>query len=117
MYKSETGRREATKYWDFDPRHTISYPRDWDYEEHFGSLLKTSVLRRLRSDAPILAELSGGVDSSSIVCVADTLVGEWPGTSKQNRHCVVLPGWRASVGRATLHSCDRKNTGPCRLPH
>jgi asparagine synthase (glutamine-hydrolysing) len=68
------GEARATKYWDCDPRHTISYRRDCDYEEHFGSLLKTSVLRRLRSEAPILAELSGGVDSSSIVCVADTLL-------------------------------------------
>jgi len=77
------GNAGATKYWDFDARHTISYPRDSDYEEHFTSLLKTSVLRRLRSGAPILAELSGGVDSSSIVCVADTLVAS--GQAPANR--------------------------------
>jgi asparagine synthase (glutamine-hydrolysing) len=77
------GKARATRYWNYDPRYTISYQRDCDYEEHFGSLLKTSVLRRLRSDAPILAELSGGVDSSSIVCVADTLVAS--GCAPANR--------------------------------
>ena len=30
--------------------------------------------RRLRSDSPILAELSGGLDSSSIVCMADDII-------------------------------------------
>ncbi len=68
------GKIRVTKYWDFHTRYTISYQRDRDYEEHFRILLETSVLRRLRSDTPILAELSGGMDSSSIVCVADRLV-------------------------------------------
>ena len=68
------GKVRTTRYWDFRPRHMIRYQTDRDYEEHFRTLLRTSVLRRLRSDAPILAELSGGMDSSSIVCVADQLV-------------------------------------------
>ena len=33
-----------------------------------------AVQRSLRSDRPILAELSGGMDSSSIVCMADTVI-------------------------------------------
>ena len=77
-----SGKITTTKYWDFNPDRTICYRTDSDYEEHFRTLLETSVLRRLRSDVPILAELSGGVDSSSIVCVADSLVtrGCTPGT-------------------------------------
>jgi|SRR5208337_3475990 len=69
----KNGNVRTTKYWDFRPRQMIDQT-DRDYEEHFRTLLETSVLRRLRSDAPILAELSGGMDSSSIVCVADKLV-------------------------------------------
>jgi asparagine synthase (glutamine-hydrolysing) len=62
------------KYWDFDPARRIRYNRDAEYEEHFRSVFREAVRRRLRSDRPILAELSGGVDSSSIVCMADQLM-------------------------------------------
>jgi asparagine synthase (glutamine-hydrolysing) len=62
------------KYWDFDPGKQIRYRTDAEYEEHFRSAFAAAVRRRLRSDHPILAELSGGMDSSSIVCMADTLI-------------------------------------------
>jgi asparagine synthase (glutamine-hydrolysing) len=39
----------------------------------FLHLLEQSVARRIVSGSPILAELSGGMDSTSIVCVADRL--------------------------------------------
>src|SRR5580658_313561 len=60
-----------TKYWDFDPGKRIRYRTNAEYEEHFRSALGTAVQRRLRCDRPVLAELSGGMDSSSIVCMAD----------------------------------------------
>jgi asparagine synthase (glutamine-hydrolysing) len=63
-----------TKYWHFDPSKRIRYKTDADYEEHFRSALATAVRRRLRSDRPVLAELSGGMDSSSIVCMADMVI-------------------------------------------
>jgi asparagine synthase (glutamine-hydrolysing) len=62
------------KYWDFDPDNRVRYRTDAEYEEHFRKAFAASVQRRLRSDAPILSELSGGMDSTSIVCVADTLI-------------------------------------------
>lgn len=67
------GQQKLCKYWDFDPAKTIRYSKDEEYEEHFRDVFAESVRRRLRSDSPILGELSGGMDSSSIVCVADTL--------------------------------------------
>lgn len=63
------------EYWNFNPRKRISYRSDAEYEEHFRNLFEQAVHRRLRSQAPVLAELSGGMDSSAIVCVADTLLG------------------------------------------
>jgi asparagine synthase (glutamine-hydrolysing) len=68
------GAHTVRKYWDFDPGNRIRYHRDSDYEEHFRDVFYEAVRRRLRSDSPVLAELSGGMDSSSIVCMADTII-------------------------------------------
>jgi asparagine synthase (glutamine-hydrolysing) len=67
------GRHTVSKYWDFDPKKRICYRSDEEYEEHFRGIFAEAVRRRLRSDSPVLAELSGGMDSSSIVCMADAI--------------------------------------------
>ena len=63
-------------YWRCGPTSNIRYKTDADYEEHFRYVFRQSVQRRLRSDSPILAELSGGLDSSSIVCMADDILAD-----------------------------------------
>jgi asparagine synthase (glutamine-hydrolysing) len=68
------GKHTISKFWDFDPSRRIRYRTDGEYEEHFRTVFAESVRRRLRSDSPILAELSGGMDSSSIVCMGDTII-------------------------------------------
>jgi asparagine synthase (glutamine-hydrolysing) len=70
----QAGKHTISKYWDFDPGKKIRYRTDGEYEEHFRTVFAESVRRRLRSDSPVLAELSGGMDSSSIVCMADTII-------------------------------------------
>jgi asparagine synthase (glutamine-hydrolysing) len=67
------GKVAVTPYWGFDPGKRIEYRTEREYEEHFRFAFREAVLRRLRSDTPVLAELSGGLDSSSIVCVADAI--------------------------------------------
>jgi asparagine synthase (glutamine-hydrolysing) len=68
------GSHTISKYWDFDPGKRVRYNTHAEYEEHFRAVFSEAVRRRLRSDSPILAELSGGMDSSSIVCMADTII-------------------------------------------
>jgi asparagine synthase (glutamine-hydrolysing) len=70
------GKRTICKYWDFDAEKQIRYSTDAEYEEHFRVAFRESVRRRLRSASPVLAELSGGMDSSSIVCMADALMAQ-----------------------------------------
>lgn len=68
------GSATVERYWDFDPAKRIRYASDQEYEQHFRTVFAEAVRRRLRSDRPVLAELSGGMDSSSIVCMADSLI-------------------------------------------
>lgn len=67
------GRCRSLRYWALNPNSRIRYAKDEHYEEHFFELFRASVTRRLRSDRPILAELSGGLDSSAIICMADDI--------------------------------------------
>jgi asparagine synthase (glutamine-hydrolysing) len=68
------GEHTVSNYWDFDPEKKIRYRTDAEYEEHFRTVFAKAVQCKLRSDTPVLAELSGGRDSSSIVCMADDVI-------------------------------------------
>jgi asparagine synthase (glutamine-hydrolysing) len=74
-----SGKRSIGKYWEFDPTKKFRYRTDAEYEEHFRVVFGAAVQRSLRSDCPILAELSGGRDSSSIVSMADTVIARGAG--------------------------------------
>lgn len=49
----------------------IRYKSDAEYEECFFALFRQAVARRTGPGAPVLAQLSGGMDSTSIVCMSD----------------------------------------------
>lgn len=68
------GHARSRRFWNLDPEHEIRYANDSDYEEQFRQLFREAVRCRLRSQGPVWAELSGGLDSSSIVCVADQMM-------------------------------------------
>ena len=74
----EAGQAVIRKYWDFLPSEINQRGDEPEYEEQFRSGFANSVRRRLRSVKPVLAELSGGMDSSAIVCVADALLMREP---------------------------------------
>lgn len=65
---------EMVRYWAPDPSYELRYRSDSEYEEHFAELFREAVACRLQADRPVYCELSGGVDSSTIACVADRLV-------------------------------------------
>jgi len=63
------------RYWDFDPGAEVRLGSLGEYSEAFGELFESAVRRRLRSAYPVAVSVSGGLDSSSILCVAETLAG------------------------------------------
>jgi len=73
--------RRATRlfhtHWAFNPGFVTRYRTDTEYEEHFRYLFRRAVRRRLSADnTPVLAELSGGWDSSAIVCMGDDILSK-----------------------------------------
>ncbi|WP_260706565.1 asparagine synthetase B family protein [Edaphobacter flagellatus] len=63
--------RSVRKHWEWIPANQVRYSAESEYHDHFLSLFQSAVERRTGQGAPILAHLSGGMDSSAIVCMAD----------------------------------------------
>jgi asparagine synthase (glutamine-hydrolysing) len=69
----QNSRLQTQRFWSLDPKNKILYKTDREYEEHFRSLFREAVRCRLRIDGPVCINLSGGFDSSAIVCLADEI--------------------------------------------
>jgi asparagine synthase (glutamine-hydrolysing) len=122
-------RASVERFWRFSPKSRIRYKTDAEYEEHFRHVFRQSVQRRLRSDSPILAELSGGMDSSSIVCMADDILASdgaetarldtlsyYDKTEPSGDDCIHFPKIEQKRGRAGIHiDGSRLGTSPASL--
>lgn len=66
------GRNQSVvaQYWRPDTDRELTLASGEEYSEAFGEIFREAVSCRLRSIHPVAAALSGGLDSSSIVCTA-----------------------------------------------
>ncbi len=73
------------RYWDLAAVQPICFRNDAEYEEGFKFHFTNAVRGPLNTDRPVFSDLSGGLDSSSIVCVAHQLIedGEAPARELQ----------------------------------
>jgi asparagine synthase (glutamine-hydrolysing) len=81
------------RYWDVDPGRSISYRRDEEYAEHYFGLLTEAVRCRLRSNRPVAADLSGGLDSSSVVATVKWLERQGAASNGFATFSVCFPGF------------------------
>lgn len=64
------------QHWDFDTSRQIRCASIEEYAERFRFLFAQAVQRRLRSSHPVAVMVSGGLDSSAILCQAEMLKRE-----------------------------------------
>jgi len=70
-----TNRRfRKERFWRLNPNNKIRHSTDSDYEEHFRHLFREAVRCRMQVGGPVFSELSGGIDSTSIVSMADQIL-------------------------------------------
>ncbi|HEX8692966.1 MAG TPA: asparagine synthase-related protein [Longimicrobium sp.] len=118
----DRGGARCTRYWAPDPQRRIEYRSDAEYEAHFAAVLEEAVACRLRADAPVYCNLSGGLDSTSLVCVADDLVRAgrveapelrtvsyvFDGAASSDERRYITPV-EARLGRAGLHVSELRH--------
>lgn len=73
MVHSRSGSR-TWRYWQPDPSTRLRGRSDIEYAEEFRSLLEESVRCRMRSTTPVGVLMSGGLDSTSVACLAARMI-------------------------------------------
>jgi asparagine synthase (glutamine-hydrolysing) len=68
----------STAHWSAGNKRELLLSDDREYEERFFQLFRRSVERRIDGGPSVLAHLSGGMDSTSIVCMADDVLRSTP---------------------------------------
>jgi asparagine synthase (glutamine-hydrolysing) len=99
-----------TKYYDINWQH-IDYSISINQaKEKFHELFYTSIQRRLRSDVTVGSSLSGGLDSSLVVCIIDDL--KKGTTQKQNTFSAVFPGFSKDERKYMDYVIAKTNVNP-----
>jgi len=68
--------KSLSQFWALDPSRELKLGSNDGYAEAFRDIFREAVRCRLRSAFPVGSMLSGGLDSSSIVCVARKLLSQ-----------------------------------------
>lgn len=102
-------RLSVYKYYDINYRNIDYSITAEDAGEKFRELFYTSVSRRLRSDVPVGSSLSGGLDSSLVVCTIDKLKSA---KQKQETFSAVFPGFEKDERKYIDYVINKTNVSP-----
>jgi asparagine synthase (glutamine-hydrolysing) len=98
---------ESTKirrFWSLPIGDVIRYRSQRRYEEELQALFREAVTVRLQTESPVLAELSGGLDSSSVVAMANHLMQG--GTVNSKRLTGVSYVWKNSLDEPFIREME-----------
>ena len=90
---------EERQYWALDHTRPLVLPSDKEYAEAVREAFVEAVRCRLRTHGPIASMLSGGIDSSSVTCVAARLLTEAGSTQPLRTLSAIYPDVPASDER------------------
>jgi asparagine synthase (glutamine-hydrolysing) len=86
---------QVSPYWELDPVREVRLKSDQEYAEAFRDLFTKAVRCRLRSAFPVASMLSGGLDSSSVTCVARDLLNQTKGGRLVTFSAVFHTAWQS----------------------
>ena len=123
MVVTRNGRLTSSRFWHPESNKDIVYKTDAEYAEHCRHLMVEGVRQCLRTDdRPIWASLSGGLDSSTVVCLASQLIQSGQAEAKElQSYSIVFDEARSAdespfiraveqkVGKAGFHLGDDSN--------
>lgn len=107
LVATPTGVRRR-KYWDFDGGARLELRSFDEYAEAFRDRFATAVRRRARSAFPVAVSVSGGLDSSSIFCQAETLRRRNPALLPETIGVSYVDVGGTADERAFLESIERE---------
>jgi asparagine synthase (glutamine-hydrolysing) len=85
------GNVSVRRFWDFDPGKRVEHANSTDYDEEFCELFARTVACRVRDSAGAGVLLSGGIDSSAVASMAQS-VGAQFGKSPVHALSIAFPG-------------------------
>jgi len=95
---------KISRFWELPVGDAIHYRNERRYEEQLRALFREAVAVRLQTEAPVLAELSGGLDSSSVVCMANQLIRSGAVSAKHFSTVSFL--WENSLDEPFIHEVE-----------
>lgn len=92
------------RFWSLPVGDVIRHRNQHRYEEELRALFREAVAVRLQTESPVLAELSGGLDSSSVVSMANHLMRT--DAAKATRLTSVSYVWKNSLDEPFIREME-----------
>lgn len=107
---ASNGQFTSSRFWRPELMKDIVYRSDAEYEEHCRHLMVEGVRHCLRTDdRPIWASLSGGLDSGTVVCLANDLIESGQAEAKElQSYSIVFDDARSADERPFIRAIEQK---------